>query len=453
MLENEIVLEGELRKDPVISKVALSNPRDKSESNFGFPNKSANEGLKLNMQSKVRIPETQFNNKQKYAERVNSKLLPLEHEMNSLKNGKILLRNKLSELHCNEILDKKPTLFKKSRNKRRLLENENKAHIENINKEVSKLEHEIRILQKVVELVEKKIRRTMKMLERKSRQEENKALKEILKSSDRTSTIKLNEVESRLDETISFIRVLAEKEISEGNTNEIADWMGSYEKRDAKVFHNLESGEAEQLQSLISNYSDVLVPKTETIPMGKANVEEEFDIELKDDAMQRLSKKRVKPYVIKSDMKSLLNDTLDEMEKCGVGSNNPPNFNPEIATPTFFVKNKHKWRMVHDYKRLNEESKDIIYPIPLIATIIESLKGKKYFSLIDLKSGYYQFRLSERAKNLCAVISPRGIFRFDCLPMGLKNAPPFFQRVMDRILKDGLNIYVFVYIDDIVVFS
>ena len=140
------------------------------------------------------------------------------------------------------------------------------------------------------------------MLERKSRQEENKALRDILKTSDRSSII-LNEDKST-DETISFIRVLAEKEISEGNTNEIADWMGSYEKRDAKVFHNLESGEAEQLQSLISNYSDVLVPKTETIPMGKANVEEEFDIELKDDAMQRLSKKRVKPYVIKSDMKS-----------------------------------------------------------------------------------------------------------------------------------------------------
>ena len=149
-------------------------------------------------------------------------------------------------------------------------------------------------------------------------------------------------------------------------------------------------------------------------------------------------------------MKSILNDTLNEMEKCGVGTNNPPNFNPEIATPTFFVKNKHKWRMVHDFKGLNEESKDIIYPIPLISSIIESLKGKKYFSL---KSGYYQFRLSERAKKLCAVISPRGIFRFDCLPMGLKNAPPFFQRVMDRILKDGLNIYVFVYIDDIVIFS
>ena len=96
------------------------------------------------------------------------------------------------------------------------MENENKAHIENLSKEMSKLEQEIRILQKVVELVEKKIRKTMKMLERKSRQEENKALRDILKTSDRSSII-LNE-EKSTDETISFIRVLAEKEISEGKT-------------------------------------------------------------------------------------------------------------------------------------------------------------------------------------------------------------------------------------------
>jgi hypothetical protein len=187
-LENEIILEGELDKDPVISKIR-NNPRDKSKSNFGLTNKSANEGLKLNRQSKVIKPETPFNDRQKYAERVNSKLLPLELELSSLKNGIILLKNKLSELHCNQVLVKKVTISKRSRNKRRLLENENKTHIENLSKEMSKLEQEIRILQKVVELVEKKIRKTMKMLERISRQEENKTLRDILKSVERNSGI------------------------------------------------------------------------------------------------------------------------------------------------------------------------------------------------------------------------------------------------------------------------
>jgi hypothetical protein len=187
--------------------------------------------------------------------------------------------------------------------------------------------------------------------------------------------------------------------------------------------------------------------------MGQARIQEQFDIELMEGAMERLTKKRSKPYPIKGDFKAMLNTTLEEMEKVGVGINNPPNFYPEIATPTFFTKNKAKWRMVHDYKNLNDETRDMVYPIPLISTILESLKGKKYFSLIDLKSGYYQFRLSERARKLCAVISPRGIFRFDCLPMGLKNAPPIFQKIMYKILEKGLNIYVFVYIDDVIIFS
>ncbi len=106
-------MEGELRKDPVISKIRLNNPRDKSKSNFGLSNKSANEGLKLNMLSKLQIPETQFNDKQKYAERVNSKLLPLELELSSLKNGIILLKNILSELHCNGNSRQKTYSFQK----------------------------------------------------------------------------------------------------------------------------------------------------------------------------------------------------------------------------------------------------------------------------------------------------------------------------------------------------
>ncbi len=56
VLENEIIFKGGLRKDPVISKIRLNNPRDKSGSNFGFSNKSANEGLKLNMQSRYKNP-------------------------------------------------------------------------------------------------------------------------------------------------------------------------------------------------------------------------------------------------------------------------------------------------------------------------------------------------------------------------------------------------------------
>ena len=109
--------------------------------------------------------------------------------------------------------------------------------------------------------------------------------------------------------------------------------------------------------------------------------------------------------------------------------------------------------MVHDYKLLNEETKPMLYPMPRIDTILEGLKGKKYFTVLDLKSGYYQFKLTERASKLCAVISPEGVFRFYCLPFGLKNGPPFFQCEMEKVLGDALGEYAYVYIDDIVIYS
>ena len=76
-----------------------------------------------------------------------------------------------------------------------------------------------------------------------------------------------------------------------------------------------------------------------------------------------------------------------------------------------------------------------------------------YFSILDLKSGFWQIPLDEAAQKLAAILLPFGIFQFICLPFGLKNAPAFFQRYMDEVLKEGLGNYVFVYIDDIVIFS
>jgi len=73
--------------------------------------------------------------------------------------------------------------------------------------------------------------------------------------------------------------------------------------------------------------------------------------------------------------------------------------------------------------------------------------------VIDLKSGYHQFPLSARAKRLLATISPEGIWRYDCLSLGPKNGPTFFQKNMERILGEALGDYANVFIDDIVIFS
>src|SRR3990167_1251505 len=148
------------------------------------------------------------------------------------------------------------------------------------------------------------------------------------------------------------------------------------------------------------------------------------------------------------------------MEAAGVGFYNDPNFDAEFASPVFFVYNKAKYRLVCDYKDLNSVTKDSLYPLPHMDYIFENL-GKSsdlggkptHFSILDLKSGYWQIPLEEVSQKLAAVLLPTGIFRFICLPFGLKNAPAFFQRYMDQVLSEGLGNFCFVYIDDIVIFS
>jgi hypothetical protein len=137
----------------------------------------------------------------------------------------------------------------------------------------------------------------------------------------------------------------------------------------------------------------------------------------------------------------------------GVGISNPNNIS--VAFPAFLAKRPRcdKLRLCVDFRKLNEVTKDIIYPLPRIYDIIENMKDKSYFSIIDLKSGYWQLPLTERAKALCNMITQLGTFQYHVLPFGLKNAPAHFQRMMNKIFEKETGSHVFIYLDDIVIFS
>ncbi len=439
----------EFVKNPVISK-SSNRPRDELEQIAAIETNGAFVGLGEFGQSKEKSPETPRDEPKldKFTE-LSKKLEPLHNEVRALNEGLRTIRGKLTKLQNEDLSDQKPAK-KRVRNGQRQKQRVESIRLKEFKGEIEQFEEELIILQKMLNQVQNKIKRTTKMVKRMNRAEENKQFRAILPKLQRTSAEDLAEVTE--GEEVSFVRIVASKE-EKLDEDEIAEFTGDYESKETKVYHILSKDESDQLLDLIQSYSDVIIPRNETIPMGQANIDDEFDIELKEGAMERLTKKRVKPYPIKGEFKIMLDKTLEELEKVGVGVNNPPNFYAEIAAPTFFAKNRNKWRMVHDFKNLNDETRDMVYPIPLISTILESLKGSSFYTIMDLKSGYYQFKLSERARKLCAVISPKGIFQFGCLPMGLKNAPPFFQRIMDKILKLGLGIYVFVYIDDVIVFS
>lgn len=114
---------------------------------------------------------------------------------------------------------------------------------------------------------------------------------------------------------------------------------------------------------------------------------------------------------------------------------------------------KTKWRLVVDFRKLNEKTLDDKYPIPNIADILDKLGNCNYFTTLDLASGFYQVEMSPADIPKTAFTVEHGHFEFLRMPMGLKNSPSTFQRVMDNVLRDLQNTICLVYLDDVIVFS
>ena len=93
------------------------------------------------------------------------------------------------------------------------------------------------------------------------------------------------------------------------------------------------------------------------------------------------------------------------------------------------------------------------YPIPRIDDLFDQLQGSRVFSKIDLDSGYYQVRVRPEDVHKTAFRTPKGLYEWLVLPMGLTNAPATFIAMMNNVLRPLLNKSVIVYLDDILVHS
>lgn len=114
---------------------------------------------------------------------------------------------------------------------------------------------------------------------------------------------------------------------------------------------------------------------------------------------------------------------------------------------------KQKWRLVVDFRKLNEKTIDDKYPIPNITDVLDKLGKCQYFTTLDLASGFYQVEMDPQDIPKTAFNVEHGHFEFLRMPMGLKNSPSTFQRVMDNVLRGLQNNICLVYLDDIIVYS
>ena len=110
------------------------------------------------------------------------------------------------------------------------------------------------------------------------------------------------------------------------------------------------------------------------------------------------------------------------------------------------------FRQCGDYRPLNAETTPDRYPLPSIEDIFNQMGGAKIFSKLDLRSSYHQMplRVEDRIKTAFWGAN-RILWEWLVVPFGLKNAPPYFQRRMDQVLRDLP--FCRCYIDDIIVWS
>ncbi len=106
-----------------------------------------------------------------------------------------------------------------------------------------------------------------------------------------------------------------------------------------------------------------------------------------------------------------------------------------------------------EYRGLNDITVKNSHHLPLMSSAFELLQGATIFTKLDLRNAYHLVRIRKGDEWKTAFNTPTGHFEYLVMPFGLSNSPTVFQTLVNDVLRDVVNRFVFVYLDDILIFS
>ena len=130
-----------------------------------------------------------------------------------------------------------------------------------------------------------------------------------------------------------------------------------------------------------------------------------------------------------------------------------PSSSPWSSPVVIVPKREGTQRICIDYRKINQVLVKDSHPLPRIDDIFATLGNSKYFSTLDLKSGYHQISVAPKDREKTAFCTRTSLYEFNRLPFGLASGPGIFMRMISRALHGILGKFAMAYLDDILIFS
>ena len=201
---------------------------------------------------------------------------------------------------------------------------------------------------------------------------------------------------------------------------------------------HLNEEDKHKLNALLNDFTDVFNDQVTECTITKHRINTE-------NAMPIKQRPRRLPYAHREEAERQIKQMLDE--KVIRHSNSP------WSSPIVLVyKKSGELRFCVDYRKLNQITRNDAHPLPRISDLLDSVKDAKYFSTLDLRSGYWQIPVEPEDCQKTAFVTQSGLYEFTRMPFGLKTAPATFQRAMEIALAGLTFETCLCYLDDVIVF-